>query len=202
MDHPISAVLLAAGLSRRMGRPKQLLPLGDRPAIVRCLESIREAMIDDVVVVVGTNADDIVAAIDAFPVAIARNEDPGSDMSQSLRVGLAEVSPVTSGVFVCLADQPMVRSETLIRMCLCHLEKPGMIIIPVFHGEKGHPPLLPKEIIAEIDVVPTLRDLIERHSGKVYHLEMTDKGIVLDMDTWEDYQGMIERFSSPATMDN
>jgi len=185
-----------------MGRPKQLLPLGDRPAIVRCLESIREAMIDDVVVVVGTNADDIVAAIDAFPVAIARNEDPGSDMSQSLRVGLAEVSPVTSGVFVCLADQPMVRSETLIRMCLCHLEKPGMIIIPVFQGEKGHPPLLPKEIIAEIDVVPTLRDLIERHSGKVYHLEMTDKGIVLDMDTWEDYQGMIERFSSPATMDN
>jgi molybdenum cofactor cytidylyltransferase len=202
MDHPISAVLLAAGLSRRMGRPKQLLPLGDRPAIVRCLEHIRGAMIDDIVVVVGTDADDIVAAIDTFPVAIARNEDPGSDMSQSLRVGLAKVSPVTSGVFVCLADQPMVRSETLIRLCLCHLEKPGTIIIPVFHGEKGHPPLFPKEIIAEIDVVPTLRDLIERHSGKVYHLEMTDKGIVLDMDTWEDYQGMIERFSSAAATDN
>ncbi len=185
-----------------MGRPKQLLPLGDRPAIVRCIESIREAMIDDTVVVVGQDADDIVAAIDAHPVTIARNKDPGSDMSQSLRVGLAKVSPVTSGVFVCLADQPMLRSETLIRMCLCHLEKPGMIIIPVFHGGKGHPPLLPKEIIAELDVVPTLRDLIERHSGIVYHLEMTDKGIVLDMDTWEDYQGMIERFSSPETMDN
>jgi len=202
MDRPISAVLLAAGLSRRMGRPKQLLSLGGRPAIVRCLENISGAMIDDIVVVVGTNADDIVAAIDALPVTIARNKDPESDMSQSLRVGLAKVSPVASGVFVCLADQPMVRSETLIRMCLCHLEKPGMIIIPVFHGEKGHPPLLPKEIIAEIDVVPTLRDLIERHSGIVYHLEMADKGIVIDMDTWEDYQGMIERFFSPATMDN
>jgi molybdenum cofactor cytidylyltransferase len=159
-------------------------------------------MIDDTVVVVGQNGDDIVAAIEAFPMTIARNRDPESDMSQSLRVGLAKVSPAASGVLVCLADQPMVKSETLIRMCLCHLEKPGMIIIPVFHGKKGHPPLLPREILTEINTVPTLRDLIERHSGKLYHFEMTDEGIVLDMDTWEDYQRIRERFSSPARMDH
>jgi len=159
-------------------------------------------MIDDTVVVVGQDADEIVAAIEAFPMTIARNRDPESDMAQSLRVGLAKVSPGASGVFVCLADQPMVKTETLIRICLCHLEKPGMIIIPVFQGEKGHPPLLPREILAEIVAVQSLRDLIERYSGKVYYLEMTDEGIVLDMDTWEDYQRMLERFSSPATMDN
>jgi CTP:molybdopterin cytidylyltransferase MocA len=153
-------------------------------------------MIDDTVVVVGQDADEIVAAIKAFPMTIARNKDPESDMSQSLRVGLAMVSPAASGVFVCLADQPMVKSETLVSMCLCHLEKPGMIIIPVFHGERGHPPLLPREIAAEIDTVPTLRDLIEKHSGKVCRLEMTDEGIVLDMDTWQDYLRMRERFAS------
>jgi molybdenum cofactor cytidylyltransferase len=158
------------------------------------MESIRGAMIDNTVVVLRQDADEIVAAIEAFPMTIARNKDPESDMSQSLRVGLAKVSPAASGVFVCLADQPLVKSETLMRMRLCHLEKPGMIIIPVFHGKKGHPPLLPREIAAEIYAVPTFRDLIERHSDKIYHLDLSDEGIVLDMDTWEDYQRIRERF--------
>ncbi len=153
-------------------------------------------MIDDTVVVVGQDSDEIVAAIKAFPMTIARNKEPESDMSQSLRIGLAMVSPAASGVFICLADQPMVKSETLVSMCLCHLENPGIIIIPVFHGKRGHPTLLPRGIAAEIDTVGTLRDLIEKHSGKVYNLEMSDEGIVLDMDTWEDYLRMRERFAS------
>lgn len=182
-----------------MGKAKQLLPLGDRPAIVRCLESIRRAGIDDIVAVVGPKdgktGDEIIEAIKEFPVTVVRNEVPEADMSQSLRFGLRNVRAAASGVFVCLADQPLVKAETLMSMYLQHLEKPGMIILPVYHGKKGHPPLLPREIAAELDVLPTLRDLIGKHSREVYRLEVIDEGVVIDMDTREDYQRILERFS-------
>ncbi len=193
MAHDVSAILLAAGASRRMGRSKQLLPLDGRPAIVRCLESIRGASVDDIVVVVGANGDEVLEAIKEFLVTVVRNETPGADMAESVRVGLKKVSPACSGVFVCLVDHPMVKAETLISMRSCHAQKPHSIILPIYRGEKGHPPLLPREILAEIDVLPTLRDVIQKHSGKVYCLAVNDEGVVLDMDTWEDYQRMLLR---------
>lgn len=182
-----------------MGKPKQLLPLGDRPVVVRCLESLKGAGIDDIVVVVGPDGDsageEVKAVVEAFPVKVVRNETPGADMSQSLRAGLAKVDPAASGVFVCLADQPLVKAETLVNLSLRHVERPGMIIVPVYCGKKGHPPLLPREIAAEIYSLPTLRDLMVKHSGRLYRLEVPDEGVLLDMDTWEDYQRMLERFS-------
>ena len=198
MPCEVSAVLLAAGSSKRMGRPKQLLSLGGRPAIVRCLESIRGASINDIIVVVGPTGDEIVKAIEAFPATIVRNETPDADMSESVRIGLKSVNDASSGVFVCLADHPLVKAETFISMCLCHAERPGAIVVPVYRGRKGHPPLLPRGILAEIETVPTLSDLIGRHSEKVYRLEVSDEGVVLDMDTWEDYQRILDRFSAEA----
>ncbi len=200
MAHDVSAILLAAGASRRMGKTKQLLPLGGRPAIVRCLESITGASVNDIVVVVAVNCDEILAAIEDFAVTIVQNEIPDGDMSESVRVGFGKVSPVCSGVFVCLADHPMVKAETLITMRRCHAERPHAMILPVYHGQKGHPPLLPREILAEIKVCPTLRDVIQKHSGEVYCLAVDDEGVVLDMDTWEDYQRMLPRFSRDSSL--
>lgn len=193
MAHDVSAILLAAGASKRMGKLKQLLPLGGCPTIVRCLEGIRGASVDDIVVVVGANGDEIMAAINKFAVTIVRNETPEADMSESVRVGLKKVSPACSGILVCLADHPMVKAETLIRMCRCHAAQPHAIILPVYRGEKGHPPLLPRELLSEIDAFPTLRDLIQEHSEEVHYLAVNDEGVVLDMDTWEDYQRMLLR---------
>jgi len=181
-----------------MGKSKQLLPLGDRPVIARCLESIRGAGIDDVVVVIAPNGGEVIKAIEAFPVTVVRNETPNTDMSQSVRVGFRKVSPAACGVFVCLADQPLVKAETLMTMRLCFKEKPGMIILPVYNGKKGHPSLLPRKLLAEIETLPTLRDLIEKHSGEVFCLEVVDEGVVLDMDTQEDYKRMLKRFSAVA----
>ncbi|MBI4831083.1 MAG: NTP transferase domain-containing protein [Candidatus Lindowbacteria bacterium] len=117
-------------------------------------------------------------------------------MIDSVRAGLKHVNPASSGILVCLADHPLVKTETLVRMCFCHVERPHAIVLPVYHGKSGHPPLLPRGIAAKIDEVPTLKDLIEEHAGEVYRLEVNDEGVVLDMDTWEDYQRMLERCRS------
>ncbi|HET6516003.1 MAG TPA: nucleotidyltransferase family protein [Thermodesulfovibrionales bacterium] len=177
-----------------MGKLKQLLPLGDRPAVLRCLESIRGAGIDDIVLVVGHDSQEIMGVIEEFPAKVVCNAEPETGMYDSVRLGLGKVDPSASGVFICLADQPLVKADTLLSMRFCHEEKPDMIIIPLYRGMTGHPPLLPKRILIEVELFPTLRDLIQRHAEEVLGVEVADEGVVLDMDTWEDYERMLECF--------
>jgi len=181
-----------------MGRSKPLLLLGDRPVIVHCLENLRQAGVNDIVVVIGKDGDEIRGAIGSFPATIVRNETPGADMSSSVRIGLEKVDHSSTGIFICLSDQPLVTAETLVSLRLGHAERPDMIILPAFKGRKGHPPLLPKKIATEINTVPTLRDLIGNHSTEVWCVRVPDEGVVLDMDTEEDYQRLVERFSASA----
>jgi molybdenum cofactor cytidylyltransferase len=176
-----------------MGRPKQLLPLGEKPAVVRCLESIRGAGVEDIVVVVGPAGDEIVKAIEAFPVTVVRNDIPGADMAQSVRVGLDGVGSGAFGVFVCLCDYPLVRPETLVAMARFQKERPDAIVIPCYNGHNGHPTLFPRLFLDEIRTFPTLRHVIGRHREMVSVLDVDDEGTVLEMDTWEEYQRVLER---------
>jgi CTP:molybdopterin cytidylyltransferase MocA len=181
-----------------MGRSKPLLPLGSRPVIIHCLENLIRAGIDDIIVVVGKGGDEIKEEIGLFPVKVVRNNIPDSDMSSSVRIGFAAIHPASTGVLICLADQPLVAAETFVSLRLSHTERPDRIIVPRFNGRRGHPPLLPEKIAGEIKTVPMLRDLIERHSQEVCYLEVHDEGVVLDMDTMEEYEKMVERFSAAA----
>ncbi len=168
-----------------MGRPKQLLPLGEEPAVVHCLRSITGAGIEDIVVVVGSGGDEILKAIDAFPVTAVRNEIPEADMARSVRLGLDKVGNGAFSVFVCLCDHPLVRPETLVALSLYQRERPDAIVIPCYGGQKGHPTLFPRLFLEEIGTLPTLRHIIRRHREMVSVLDVDDEGTVLDMDTWE-----------------
>src|SRR6516165_8246034 len=112
MEQRVSALLLAAGSSRRMGTCKQLLPVGDRTAVARCLETIVAAGLEDIIVVVGAGSEEVVELVRPFPVTVVRNRSPDSDMAQSVRTGLAAVADSATGVCVALADHPLVRPET------------------------------------------------------------------------------------------
>jgi molybdenum cofactor cytidylyltransferase len=196
MEPRLSAILLAAGRSRRMGSCKQLLPLPDRPAVVRCVETIIAARIDDVVVVVGPEGDEVARAVAGLPVAVVRNGAPESDMAGSVRVGLKASDRSAGGVFVCLCDHPLVSAETLTAMRLHWIERRAAIVIPCHGGRKGHPTLFPRRLLAELATLPTLREVIGRHRNKVSFLDVADEGTVLDMDTWEEYQGILGRCRS------
>lgn len=175
-----------------MGTCKQLLPLPDRPAVLRCVESITAAGIDDLVVVVGPEGDPVRKALDGLPVRFALNGDPGSDMAGSVRVGLAAIDRTSPAIFVCLCDHPLVESSTLAAMGRHLDEHPGAIIIPVHNGRKGHPTLFPRPILEEIHTLPTLREVIAGHRDAVRLLEVPDSGMLLDMDTPEEYQQVLD----------
>jgi len=176
-----------------MGTLKQLLPFPDRPAIVCCLQSILDAGIDDVVVVVGPDSQELVRAIKGFPLTITMNLLPESDMSQSVRTGFQAISAASSGVFICPCDHPLVKPDTYSAIAGLHHRWPDTIIIPVFNGRRGHPTLFPRHILEDIAVKPSLRAVMDSHQRWVMVRPVTDEGVVLDMDTPEDYRRMLQK---------
>ncbi|HVO66352.1 MAG TPA: nucleotidyltransferase family protein [Syntrophales bacterium] len=176
-----------------MRTKKQLLPIDNRPAIVRCVESILNSGVADIVVVVNPEGNEIVRSLSEFPVAIAVNYSLESDMAESVRVGLKVIGSFSTGVFICLSDHPLVASATLQAMGREHQARPDAIIIPMFHGRRGHPTLFPCHILAELKKYSTLRDVISSDKDRIFFFDVADEGVVMDMDTPEEYQKILER---------
>ena len=193
MRAQVSAVLLAAGSSTRMGLIKQLLPLPDGSVINYCLRSITASGIKDIVVVLGKDSPELLYALRRFPVWVAFNKTSQSEMADSVRTGLGHIQASSTGVLVCLSDQPLVSVETFKGLQELHLEDPGKILIPICNGKKGHPTLFPAGILHEIVPDLTLRQIIDRDLGRVRYHDVSDEGTILDMDTMKDYQTVLEK---------
>jgi len=179
-----------------MKQPKLLLPLGDRPVIKHCIDTLTAADITEIVVVVSTSGHDIRELLRDLPAAIAVNKVPGSDMAESVRTGLRELKGSPSGVLVCLSDHPLVSAETIRAIIRLHSNTPDSILIPAYQGKRGHPTLFPNMIISRFlsGTGKTLRDIIQENSSIVQTLNVDDDGVILDMDTEEDYKNILTRF--------
>ena len=193
MPFQVSAILLAAGSSRRMGRLKQLLSLGNKTVIRRCLDAILLSGVMDIIVVAGEGTIEMVNALKDLPVKLVLNPYPESDMAESARIGLCEVNAGSSGIMVCLSDHPLVKAETLLTLIQIHREDPDRVIVPMFNGRRGHPTLFPRPVIREIRDAPTLRYVVYRIPERMRAVEVPDEGVVLDMDTPEEYRMVMEK---------
>ena len=187
--------MLAAGLSRRMGSSKPLLPLADQPAIHHCLLALLAASAHPVVVVLGPGGEPVQEAIAPFACTIAWNRDPEGDMAGSVRAGLALLPPDCTGVLIHLADHPLATQATMQALCAAHEAAPQAIIIPTCNGHQGHPTLFPRAILAELTPAATLRDLVKKEPTRVLRVPVEDEGIFLDMDTPADYEALLQRVS-------
>jgi len=178
-----------------MGRIKQLLPLGNKPVISHCLDTLIASEINDIVVVLGRHRADILRSLGPLPnqVKIAYNDIPESEMAESVRVGLGELNSSSSGILVCLSDHPMVSRETIKTLIGIHREDPEKILIPNYRGTRGHPTLFPSRLVREVLTGHTLREIISRHPEKARYLEVQDEGVILDLDTMEDYKKLSEK---------
>jgi len=176
-----------------MGQCKQLLPLGERTALARNLETILAAGVGTVVVVVGPNGAAVAEAARCYPVQVAVNPHHDSDMAASLRVGFAALPAAAEHVVVALCDHPLVSATTVATLLAIQRQLPAAIVVPICAGRRGHPVLLPREILAEIAHFPSLRDLMRAHVAAVHLVEVTDEAVALDMDTPEDYARLLQR---------
>lgn len=192
MTPNVAALLLAAGLSKRMGTCKQLLPIEGKTVIGCCLDTLLAGGISEVIVVVGPQGGAIEKAVEGYPVTVAHTLDPQGDMAASVRTGRDALSSAVSGVVIALSDHPLVSALTVEQLARLHRQDPEAIIIPVYKGEKGHPCLFPRQILGELQEQLTLRDLVRSHPERLQLVEVNDQGVRLDMDTPEDYMLIAE----------
>lgn len=187
MKANVLAVLLAAGKSSRMGRCKPLLPLGEEAVIDRCLNTLHQGGVNEIIVVVSAHGEDVARAARKYPVQIAVNPDESGDMASSIRVGRDNTNPETSGIIVALCDYPLVMPDTVRTLIDQHLKYPECIITPVCKGRRGHPLLIPLIILEELAEGKTLRDVLRKDATRIREVPLDDTGILIDMDTPDDY---------------
>jgi molybdenum cofactor cytidylyltransferase len=190
----VSAVVLAAGRSLRMGEAKQLLELDGKAMLERTLENVRTSRVDEVALVLGASAElirGVIAAALPDGVRIVINENYASGMASSLRAGLAAVSAESDGALIVLADQPLVRPETMDRIVEQYRESGAEIVIPHYRGSRGNPVLLGRAVFAEAMALEGdvgCRAIFSRHTEGILRVDVDDAGILADIDTRKDLE--------------
>jgi molybdenum cofactor cytidylyltransferase len=190
----IAAILLAAGRSRRMGAFKPLLPFGDHTVIESCIENLRAAGIEELVVVVGHRADEVKEKLKDSRPRVALNPDPDSEMSASIACGVQQVSADAKVLLIALVDHPAVPAET-IRLLIDNWKRGSRLVQPEYGGRGGHPVVIDlayRDELSNLDPASGLRALFETHREQVRRLPVESPYVARDMDTWEDYRRLHE----------
>jgi len=186
----ISAIVLAAGESRRMGVPKALLQFGDTTFLAQIVSVLQQSEVDGFTVVLGAEAARIRASTDLAGVDIIVNEDYRKGQLSSLTAGLRSVSSQTEAILLCLVDNPMISSEIVDRIVRAFRETGRPIVIPVSGGHRGHPALFARAMFDELLNAPAeegARYVVRSHKDQVFEVEIPEPAILARIDTPEDY---------------
>ena len=193
---PITAILLAAGESRRMGRPKQLLPFDGETIIERVVTEFLSSRVDKVVVVLGYKAEEIDRVL--APYAVRRVVNPTyheGGMLSSLIRGIEETSRQTEVVCVALGDQPFITHDIIDTLIETYQHGRKGIVLPTCRGRRGHPILinllLYRDEITALPLEIGLNALILRHDNDLLEVEVGSEAILLDLDTPEEYEAAV-----------
>lgn len=198
-----AGLILAAGLSSRMGEAGEFKPLADlcgATLLARCAESFRAAGVEDILCVCGHRAEDVRAEARRLDISCVENPDYASGMFSSVRAGLTALPPEADAFFVLPVDIPLVRPATLRAISQRHAATPAAVLHPVFDGQRGHPPLVDALHRSDIlawgggqGLLGALVDLEARFGAA--ELPVADRNILFDADRPEDLAEARRRFA-------
>jgi len=187
----ISAIILAAGQSKRMGQPKMLLPWGRSTVIEHVITTFLTAGIEDVTVVTGGAREQVENPIRQYPVRKVHNNDYATgEMLSSLQCALRVMPESAQAVLIGLGDQPQVQENSLRLICEAYRDSQFRLIVPSFQMRRGHPWLVARPLWKEIFALKppeSLRDFLNRHASDIHYVRMETPSILADLDTPEDY---------------
>ena len=191
----IGAVILAAGMSSRMGETKQLIRLGENTLLEQVVEIVRSCRVDEIVLVLGHQAETIKKRVGIKNLKVVINESYQQGMGTSLRTGLAALSSGMNAALIVLADQPFVRAETLDRLIDQYEQSGAQIAIPIYKGFRGNPVLLGRSVFPEVMALTGdigCRAIFGNHVEGIVKVLVDDIGILLDLDTKGDVEKLRE----------
>jgi molybdenum cofactor cytidylyltransferase len=187
----IAALVLAAGLSRRMGQPKPLLDWGGRTVLEHILAQLQAGSITDIRVITGAYADALTQIAQRMGATVIHNRDYATgEMLSSLQAGLrALVDTQVSAALITLGDQPMIRAENVHTVLAAYAGGDKGIVAPSHNLRRGHPILIDRRYWDELLALPAgsaPRDAINRHTDDTAYVD-ADESVLGDIDTPEAY---------------
>jgi molybdenum cofactor cytidylyltransferase len=196
----IATIVLAAGLSRRMGAPKMVLPWGNTTVIGQVVNVLSQAGLGEILVVTGGARSQVEAALRGSLARTVFNPRYQEDrMILSLQLGLAGLSSGIQAALVALGDQPQIKGEVVAAILSAYFASGAPLVVPSFQMRRGHPWLVDRSLWGEIMALQppqTLRNLMNAHQDQIAYLNVLDDTILRDLDTPEDY---IREHPDPVT---
>lgn len=201
MNKKVAGIVLAAGRSSRMGRPKALLPLGSQGQtfLTRIVETFRKAGMEEILVVTAAGSElTSVLLSDKFPFRLVLNESPELGQLSSFQVGLQSLDlSKVSGTLMTPVDVPLVSVETVQSLIEAHSKSLAPVVRPVQKKAHGHPVIFDRALFQEILLEPsdsTVKAIVHRHRKQSVEVAVNESGPFYDIDTPEDYEFLLSQF--------
>ena len=192
-NHNITAIILAAGLSRRMeGQNKLLLPFQDQTLIKTVTDKVVSTGFNDIIVITGHEKERIEESLKNCPVKIIWNPEYAQGMSTSIKAGILSSKPGTNGYMIFLADMPFI-TKKIIKIIIetFYSSSPRAIVVPLYKSRRGNPVLFSKVYQEELLALKGDtggRSIVENHEDEVIEVPISDQQPISDIDTWDDYK--------------
>jgi molybdenum cofactor cytidylyltransferase len=188
----IAAVILAAGLSRRMGQPKMVMPWGSQTVISHVVQVLMQAGVGEIVAVVGGARQQVEAALSGLSALTVFNPKfEEDDMTASLQTGLGALTADIQACLVVLGDQPQIEPGTVTAVVDAFKSSGAGLVIPSYQMRRGHPWLVARSLWDEIQSLhspDTLRDFINHNAERIHYLNVKSPSVLKDLDTPDDYE--------------
>jgi CTP:molybdopterin cytidylyltransferase MocA len=190
MTATVDAVILAAGQATRMEQPKPLLEVGDTTFLERAIRTLKDGGCRYIVAVLNADDDWVQRLADATGAAVVVNEQPESEQIDSLRLGMKALPGDWSAVAVLPVDVPLVSAETIRALVEAVHQHQAPITLPFHNGVAGHPVLIARALADDV-LTGTwdegVRSIIMQHAHDLREVKVMDPGVLIDVDTPEDY---------------
>jgi len=195
----IAAIVLSAGESRRMGTSKALLPIKGKPFIEQIIDHLQASKVGKIIVVLGYNPEEIQGKIHHLNVTALVNKDYSRGQLSSLVTALRSLGTEKSrekidGVLVHLVDHPFLDPSLINEMIDQFYTSKKLIVVPSYRGKRGHPVIFSRVLFSEFLNAPLdqgAKPVVHAHRSETLEIPTEDEGVVIDLDTPEEYRNRL-----------
>jgi molybdenum cofactor cytidylyltransferase len=197
----VVAIVLSAGESSRMGRPKALLPIGNRIFIEQIVSVLKATKVGRILVMLGHNAEAIEQSIRRLPITVVLNKDYEKGQLSSLLAAIRFLkeekgSGKIDGILVHLVDHPFLSPDLVNLMIDRFYGSKKLIVVPHYKGKRGHPVIFSSHLFPELLSTPLdqgAKAVVRAHLDETLQIDTEDEGVTVDIDTPEDYRQHVRK---------